>query len=37
MMPDTTMIFPGTQNEQAIDNLWAYISQYNADGSVKKE
>jgi cytochrome c len=37
MMPDTTMIFPGIQNDQEINDLWAYISQYNADGSVKKE
>jgi cytochrome c len=37
MMPDTTMIFPGIQNGQAIDDRWAYISQYNADGSVKKQ
>jgi cytochrome c len=37
MMPDTTMIFPGIQNGQAINDLWAYISRYNADGSVKKD
>jgi cytochrome c len=37
MFPDTTMIFPGIQDAQQIDDLWAYLSQYNADGSVKKE
>jgi cytochrome c len=37
MFPDTTMIFPGIQNAQEIEDLWAYLSQYNADGSVKKE
>jgi cytochrome c len=37
MMPDTTVIFPGIQNERKIDDLWAYVSQYDADGRVKKE
>lgn len=37
MMPDTTMIFAGTDNEQESNNLWAYISRYNADGSLKKK
>jgi len=36
MFPDTTMIFPGIQDAQQIDDLWAYLSQYDADGNVKK-
>jgi cytochrome c len=37
MMPDTTVIFPGIQNERKIDDLRAYVSQCDADGRVKKE
>ena len=36
MFPDTTMIFPGIQDAQQIDDLWAYLSQYDADGNIKK-
>jgi cytochrome c len=32
---DTKMIFPGIKNEKEVDNLWAYISQFKADGSKK--
>jgi cytochrome c len=31
----TKMIFPGIKNEKEADNLWAYISQFKADGSKK--
>ena len=35
-IPDTKMIFPGIKNEQQAKDLWAYISQFDADGNVKK-
>lgn len=35
-IPGTKMFFPGIKNENEISNLWAYISQFNADGSNKK-
>jgi cytochrome c len=31
----TKMIFPGIKSEKEVDNLWAYISQFKADGSKK--
>ena len=31
-IPGTKMIFPGLTNEQERDDLWAYISQFKADG-----
>ena len=34
-IPGTKMIFPGIKNEKEAENLWAYISQYKADGSKK--
>ena len=34
-IPGTKMIFPGIKNEKETDNLWAYISQFKADGSKK--
>jgi cytochrome c len=34
-IPGTKMIFPGIKNEQEVNNLWAYISQYKADGTTK--
>ncbi len=30
------MIFAGIKNEQEINDLWAYVSQFDADGNVKK-
>ena len=36
-VPGTKMIFAGIKNEQEIADLWAYVSQFNADGSVKKK
>jgi cytochrome c len=34
-VPGTKMIFPGIKNDKEIDNLWAYISQFKADGTKK--
>src|SRR5215813_8433163 len=34
-VPGTKMIFPGIKNEKEINDLWAYVSQYDADGKVK--
>jgi cytochrome c len=34
-VPGTKMFFPGIKNEKERDNLWAYISQFKADGSTK--
>jgi cytochrome c len=36
-VPGTKMIFAGIKNEQEIGDLWAYLSQFNADGSIKKK
>jgi cytochrome c len=35
-IPGTKMIFAGIKNEQEINDLWAYIKQYDAEGNVKK-
>jgi cytochrome c len=34
-IPGTKMIFPGVKNEKERESLWAYISQYKADGEKK--
>jgi cytochrome c len=31
----TKMIFPGIKNEKEVDNLWAFLKQFKADGSKK--
>ena len=36
MVPGTKMFFIGISKQQDIDDLWAYVSQFNADGSKKK-
>lgn len=36
VIPGTKMIFPGIKDPQQVNDLWAYISQFNADGSTKK-
>lgn len=36
MVPGTKMIFPGIKDDQQVNDLWAYVSQFNADGSTKK-
>jgi cytochrome c len=35
VVPGTKMIFPGIKNEQQVNDLWAYVSQFNADGTTK--
>jgi cytochrome c len=35
-VPGTKMIFAGIKNPQDVDDLWAYIKQFDADGNVKK-
>ncbi len=35
MIPGTKMIFPGIKSDKERDNLWAYISQFGADGQKK--
>jgi cytochrome c len=37
MVPGTKMVFAGLKNPQQIDDLWAYVSQFDADGNVKKK
>jgi len=34
-IPGTKMIFPGIKSDNERDNLWAYISQFGADGTKK--
>ncbi len=36
-IPGTKMTFTGIKNDQEIGDLWAYLSQFNADGSIKKK
>jgi cytochrome c len=36
VVPGTKMMFAGIKNDQEVNDLWAYVSQYNADGSKKK-
>jgi cytochrome c len=35
-IPGTKMTFAGITNPQEIDNLWAYLKQFNANGEIKK-
>jgi cytochrome c len=35
MIPGTKMPFAGLKDPQQINDLWAYIKQFNADGSIK--
>jgi cytochrome c len=37
MVPGTKMFFAGIKDQQQINDLWAYLSQFDADGSVKKK
>jgi cytochrome c len=30
------MIFAGIKNEQEVNDLWAYLKQFDADGNIKK-
>ncbi len=34
-VPGTKMAFAGIKNEKEINDLWAYISQFDADGKIK--
>jgi cytochrome c len=34
-VPGTKMIFPGITNEKEVDNLWAYLKSFGADGKKK--
>src|SRR3954466_12069066 len=34
-IPGTKMAFAGIKNEKEINDLWAFVSQYGADGKVK--
>jgi cytochrome c len=35
-IPGTKMIFAGITNDQEINDLWAYISRFDAKGNIKK-
>ena len=35
MIPGTKKMFAGVKNEQEINDLWAYVSQFKADGTKK--
>jgi cytochrome c len=35
-IPDTKMIFAGIKNDKEVDDLWAYLKQFDAQGHVKK-
>jgi cytochrome c len=34
-IPGTKMTFPGVKNENEVNDLWAFISQYDKDGKTK--
>ncbi len=36
MIPGTKMPFAGIKNRQEVNDLWAYISQFDAQGNMKK-
>lgn len=36
IVPGTKMIFPGLKSEQQVDDLWAYVKQFDANGKIKK-
>lgn len=35
VIPGTKMIFAGVKDPQQVNDLWAYLSQFNADGTKK--
>ncbi len=35
-IPGTKMTFAGNKNEQEINDLWAYLKQFDAEGNIKK-
>src|ERR1700678_732827 len=36
MIPGTKMTYVGDKNPEVVDDLWAYVKQFDADGNVKK-
>jgi len=36
MIPGTKMTFLGIKNDQEINDLWAYVKQFDADGNTKQ-
>ena len=36
-VPGTKMAFAGIKSENEINNLWAYVSQFDADGKIKSK
>jgi len=34
-IPGTKMVFAGIKNEKEVDDLWAFIAQYDRDGNTK--
>ncbi len=36
MVPGTKMTFAGIKNEQDVNDLWAYVKQFDAEGNIKK-
>jgi len=37
MVPGTKMFFGGIKDQKKIDDLWAYVSQFDAGGNIKKK
>ena len=35
-IPGTKMMFAGVKNDQEVDDLWAYLKQFDAAGNIKK-
>jgi cytochrome c len=33
-IPGTKMVFPGIKDQRQVNDLWAYVKQFNADGSL---
>ena len=36
LVPGTKMFFAGIKNPQEVDDLWAYLKQFDASGDIKK-
>jgi cytochrome c len=36
-IPGTKMAFAGIKNQKEIDDLWAYVSQFDKDGKIKQK
>jgi cytochrome c len=35
-IPGTKMVFVGIKNDQDVNDLWAYLKQFDAEGNIKK-